>query len=86
MIDGGAAILAQIRRNHHNEINGSMLHNPLVRAMLRVFVNSYVIFAMQNNPEETNPWAIIMANAPINPIFVLDKTPAIIRPICPTEE
>jgi hypothetical protein len=40
LIDGGAAILAQTNRNHHIEIKGMQTSRPLVRAMLRVWVNS----------------------------------------------
>ena len=86
MIEGGAAILAQINRNHHREIKGNILHSPLVNAILRVPVNSYVIFAMQNNPDDTSPCAIIIARAPISPILVLERMPAIIKPMWPTDE
>ncbi len=86
LIEGGAAMLAHTKRNHHNEIIGIDVSNPLVRATLRVCVSSYVILAMQNRPDETKPWAIIIANAPYIPICVLDMTPAISRPIWPTDE
>lgn len=55
LMDGGAAILAQIRRNHHREIIGTDISKPFVRAILRVRVNSYVIFAIQKRPEDTRP-------------------------------
>lgn len=41
---------------------------------------------MQNSAEETRPWAIIIARAPYMPIEELDITPAINRPIWPTDE
>jgi len=36
LIDGGAAILALISRNHNKVILGEIINNPLVRTMLRV--------------------------------------------------
>ena len=36
LIDGGAAMLAHRRMNHHSEINGKLIINPLVRGILRV--------------------------------------------------
>jgi len=41
---------------------------------------------MQNKPEDTRPWAIIIATLPIMPMYVLDIIPAIIRPMWPIEE
>jgi len=40
LIDGGAAILAQTSKNHHNEIIGRDISSPLVKAILRVCVIS----------------------------------------------
>jgi len=40
LIDGGAAILAHVKRNHHNVIIGATAISPLVRNILRVCVSS----------------------------------------------
>ena len=44
------------------------------------------MFAMQNRPDEINPWAIIIAIAPYMPILDPDSKPAIINPMWPTDE
>lgn len=86
LMDGGAAIFALTKRNHHIDIMGRLTRIPLVRAMLRVWVCSYVILARLNRAEDTSPCAIIIANLPYRPILVFDITPAIRRPMCPTDE
>lgn len=86
LIVGGAAILALISRNHIRVRFGAIINRPFVRIILRVWFISYVIFAKQNIPEDTIPWAIIISSAPIIPQFVSDITPVIRIPICPTEE
>jgi len=40
LIDGGAAILAAVKINHHIVIIGLMVINPFVRNILRVWVTS----------------------------------------------
>lgn len=40
LIDGGAAILAAVKMNHHIVIIGLMVINPFVRNILRVCVTS----------------------------------------------
>lgn len=40
LIEGGAAMFAQVNRNHHNVIVGPTAIIPLVRKILRVFVIS----------------------------------------------
>ena len=40
LIDGGAAIFAAVKRNHHIVITGLIVIRPLVRNMLRVWVIS----------------------------------------------
>ncbi|MEQ5162538.1 hypothetical protein ABN196_18030, partial [Proteus terrae] len=59
LIVGGAAILAELNKNHHNAILGIKFKNPLLINILRLPLRSYIILAKQNNPEEHNPWAII---------------------------
>lgn len=86
LIDGGAAILALIIRNHNKVNLGVTINSPLVRTILRVWFISYVILARQNNPDETTPCAIIISNAPMSPQFVNDITPATRIPIWPTDE
>lgn len=51
-----------------------------------MLVVSYVMLAIENRAEEERPWAIIMKEAPQNPICEYLKAPAIRRPMCPTEE
>lgn len=55
LIDGGAAILAAVNRNHHIVIVGLIVINPLVRNILRVWVISYDRFAIMNRAEELRP-------------------------------
>jgi hypothetical protein len=45
-----------------------------------------VILASLNRADDTSPWAIIIASLPYRPIVVFDITPAINKPICPTDE
>lgn len=59
---------------------------PLVIYRLRVFVDSYVIFAIAKRAEEERPWAIIMKVAPKNPIIENERAPAISSPIWPIDE
>lgn len=40
LIDGGAAILAAVNKNHHIDIIGLIVINPLVKNILRVWVIS----------------------------------------------
>ena len=86
LIEGGAAILVILKMNHHKAINGNTLKRPLVRKSLRVDVNSYVLFAMANIAEEHRPWAIIIAKAPWAPQEDPVISPAVINPMCPTDE
>ena len=46
LILGGAAILAPHARNHHMVASGSTAINPLVSAILRLCLDSYVMYAM----------------------------------------
>lgn len=55
LIDGGAAILAAVNRNHHIVIVGLIVINPLVKNILRVWVISYDKFAMINRADELSP-------------------------------
>lgn len=85
LIEGGAAILQQIMKNHHIDIIGIRLRIPFVRIKLRVWVDSYVILARQNSAEELNAWAIIIVIPPNIPIDEFDNIPTHIRPICPID-
>jgi hypothetical protein len=40
LIDGGAAILAAVNRNHHRDIIGAIVISPLDKNILRVWVIS----------------------------------------------
>lgn len=63
-----------------------MLIMPLVKKMLRVWVNSYVELARRNSAEEDSPCAIIMARAPCQPHSVEVRIPARRIPMCPIDE
>lgn len=86
LIEGGAAILAPVNRNHHKVIIGLIHIKPFVRKMLRVWVISYDILAKEKSAEDLNPCAIIIVKAPIKPHEELDNMPASIKPIWPTDE
>lgn len=86
LIDGGPPIFITLSMNHINDIDGIKFNMPLVRNILRVWVVSYVIFAMENIAEETSPWATIRAKVPIQPHKVFDISPEMRIAICPTEE
>lgn len=64
LIEGGAAILAAIRRNHMMDIAGVRFMSPLVKNILRVLVVSYIILTAANSPEEERPWEIIIKSDP----------------------
>ena len=55
LIDGGAAILALNKRNHHMDMVGIRAIIPLVINDLRVWVSEYEIFAIINNLDDTRP-------------------------------
>lgn len=86
LIDGGAAIFAEVNRNHHIVIIGLIVINPFVKNILRVWVISYDRLAIINSADELNPWATIIIRPPVMPQDELDNIPASIRPICPTDE
>lgn len=86
LIEGGPAIFIVVKINHIIDIEGTRLSMPLVRNILRVWVVSYVILAIENIAEETRPWAIIIAIAPAQPQRVFVIVPEIRIAICPTEE
>jgi len=54
-MEGGAAMLAAVNKNHHSVIIGATDINPLVKNILRVRVISYLIFAIMNSAEELKP-------------------------------
>lgn len=86
LILGGAAILAQENINHQNDMFGIIVSIPFVNKILRVIVILYLMLAIQNSAEELNPWAIIIDSLACIPNLELDNIPAIISPMCPTEE
>jgi len=61
--DGGAAIFADSNKNHHIDNVGQIDSMPFVKYMLRVCVIVYDRFAIINNADEHNPWAIIIISA-----------------------
>ena len=86
LIDGGAAIFIAVNINHHIDKVGYVVNIPFIRKILRVLVNSQVIFANANNAEDVSPWAIIISIDPINPQLELENIALNISPICPTDE
>jgi len=86
LMEGGAAIFAAVKRNHHIVIVGLIVISPLVKNILRVWVISYERFAIINRAEDLNPWATIIINLPVIPQDELDNIPVNINPMCPTEE
>lgn len=86
LIEGGAAILQIERINHQKEIAGKRHRSPLVKYILRVWVDSYVKFARANIQEEQRPCAIIITKAPFQPQVESNEMPKITRAICPTDE
>lgn len=63
--DGGKPSFAAQNRSHHNDIIIFIFLKPLVTNIFRVFVRSYIIFARENNAEDTRPWAIINIIVPL---------------------
>lgn len=55
LIEGGAAIFAAVKRNHHIDIVGLIVISPFVKNILRVCVISYERFAIINRAEDLNP-------------------------------
>jgi len=85
-IDGGAAMLIAVNKNHHIDIAGRRVKNPLVRNKLRVEETSYKILARAKSAGEQSPWASIIVRVPFQPQEVSDIVPAIITPIWATDE
>lgn len=44
------------------------------------------MFAITNNAEDLNPWAIIIIRALESPHIEFESIPANISPMCPTDE
>jgi hypothetical protein len=55
LIEGGAAILQILIRNHHRAIAGIICSNPLVTTMFRDPIRSYAMLVKPNIAEEHNP-------------------------------
>jgi len=53
--EGGAAMLADRKRNHHMDKEGLNISIPLVKNLLRVCVAEYEIFARANRAAEHSP-------------------------------
>jgi len=86
LIEGGAAILQMLNRNHHRAMEGIICIRPLHRSMLRDDVRSNTILVKQNIPDEHSPWAIIRAKHPAAPVFLPAITPAITNLMWATDE
>lgn len=66
--------------------DGVTLKNPFLRYNLRLELISYIILAILNSPEDTNPCPNIIKYLPPHPIILLFINPPISSPICPTDE
>jgi len=86
LIDGGVAMFMALNMNHHMDKVGYRDNIPFIRKMLRVLVNSYVMFAKENKADEVNPCATIISIDPIIPHLEFDKMALSIKPMCPTDE
>lgn len=84
--DGGAAIFIAQFINHHMVRVGNAVISPLVRKILRVWVDSYVMFARANSLDEHSPWASIMVSAAFHPHEEFDRRPAMRSLIWPIDE
>lgn len=74
------------KQNHQNVMAGNRVIIPLVIYIPRDPTVSYVMLAMANIHEEHRPWAISIVIAPCHPQAVLDKIPAVAKPMWLTEE
>lgn len=86
LIKGGAAILAALKRNHQRVSAGNKFISPFVRNSLRVEELSYSMLEVANMAEEQSPCEIIISRVPWRPQKEVVISPAVKRPICPTEE
>lgn len=86
LIEGGPAIFTKVARNHHIDMFGRIVRNPLVKNSLRVFVVSWFIPARENRVGEDSPWASIIANVPFQPHDDREHVPAIASPMWATDE
>jgi hypothetical protein len=68
LIEGGAPIFIASKIKQNKDMWGKMLIKPFIMKILRVEVLSYSIFARQNIPEETKPWANIIKKLPAYPM------------------
>ena len=73
-------------KNHHITRLGAITIIPLVRYDLRVWVILYEMLAKMNSADEHRPCAIIIIRAPVIPQVDMVITPAISRPMWPTDE
>lgn len=86
LMEGGPAIFAIEAINHHIQVLGRRVRNPLVRKRLRVLVDSWFIPARENMAGDERPWASIIARVPCQPQMVMEAIPATAKPMWATEE
>jgi len=86
LIEGGAAMLQILSRNHQSAMEGMIWISPLQINILREPVRSNTILVRQNIPEEHNPWAIIKVKLPASPDALPTIKPAITKLMCATDE
>lgn len=84
-IDGGALMLAAIARKSHRDIEGATDRVPALNSRLRVFEDSYIVFAREKSQEDTSPWATIMIRLPVILHEENKRSLASIRPMWLTE-
>lgn len=86
LIVGGAAIFAELNKNHHKAMLGIKFNKPLLINKLRLPNRSYEMLAKQNKPEEHSPCATIKEYAPQIPQYLIVIKPLKTIPIWQTEE
>jgi len=86
LMEGGPAMFVIAAMNHHIHMFGRIVRNPLVRNRLRVFVVSWFIPAKENRAGEERPWASIIASVPFHPHVDSEVIPAMVSPMCATDE
>lgn len=75
-----------IIKNQKIEKLGFVLIAPLLINILREWARSYSKFAIANIPEDTRPWANMIHQAPLKPLFSSMSKFKIIRAMWTTEE
>lgn len=76
-VKGPPKLLTQ-KNSQQAAIAGAVLNSPLFIVTLRVWLRSYIIFAVANIAEEVKPWATLIHTTPSTPAPAPLKTPTVI--------